>query len=126
MPLRVIALDHDTATVGLYRDLLSEHGYEVTALSRPIDDPEALSALLPDLILLELLVMGELSGPQVIEKLKTHPATAPIPMIVCTAALELLPQVEPLLAKYRVPVVTKPFQIGEFLTVVQRAIASQE
>ena len=124
MSPRVLVLEADPTIVGLYHELLSEHGYEVTALSQPVDEPHAIAALQPDLILLEFHVSWDGPCPQIIEKLKTHPSTATIPIIVCTGALHLLPPLESVLAEYHVPVITKPFQIDQFLAVIQQTVPS--
>ena len=125
MSPRVLVLEADPAIVDLYRDLFSDQGYEVTLLAQPVVDPHAIAALQADLILLELHVSGDVDCPEFIDKLKTHSATAAIPMVVCTSALHLLPPLEGMLAEYHVPVIRKPFQINQFLAVIHQAVASQ-
>ena len=124
MSPRILALEPGLMIAEFYCDLLSNEGYEVTVLAQPVDDPHAIAALQPDLILLEFLVSWDGPGPQIIEKLKTHPSTATIPIIVCTGALHLLPPLESVLAEYHVPVITKPFQIDQFLAVIQQTVPS--
>ncbi len=63
MSPRILALEPDLMIAEFYCDLLSNEGYEVTVLAQPVDDPHAIAALQPDLILLEFLVSWDGPGP---------------------------------------------------------------
>src|SRR5690606_25901406 len=78
-------------------------------------DLDAIIGLQPDLIILDFMVGGEDYGWQLLQKAKMHRATARIPIIVCTAAVQLVRQLEGHLKEKGVGIVIKPFEIDDLL-----------
>lgn len=83
---RVLIIDDQTAIVQLLEEFLSNEGYDVEAIT---DSVEALRRLqrspVPDLLVLDLM-MPQVTGWEVLEALRSDPATAEVPVIVLTAA----------------------------------------
>jgi signal transduction histidine kinase/DNA-binding response OmpR family regulator len=83
-PRRILIVEDDPAAAALLGDYLADDGYTFEflatgeqALARAIEDP-------PAVICLDIALPGELDGWDVLAKLKAHPSTAQVPVIVCT------------------------------------------
>ncbi len=119
----IAVINDDTAFLELMRELLeTEEGYRVQ-ICREADRAYAfVKELRPDLVILDIRVGHEEGGWQILELLTLDPATRPIPVIVCSAALHSLAEHEPLLEQYGCQVLAKPFDLDALLTKVQSAL----
>ena len=114
----VLVYDDDQATLDLYRDLLIDVGYRVTTRDRLPDDPAMAAHLGPSLILLDLIFAGADAGWRFVQAAKRLPATAKIPILVCTAAAQLVDDLSEQLEQLSCRVVLKPFDIDVLLEAV--------
>jgi CheY-like chemotaxis protein len=108
----------------LFRDILEEEGYRVTLSSFTFQDVREVEQLAPDLIVLDFLIGGEALGWQMLQKLKMYRPTAGIPIVVCTAAVQLMRELEGHLRAKDIFVVLKPFDIDDMVQVVHLALAT--
>lgn len=69
---------------------------------------------------------GEETGWKILELLTLNPETQPIPLMVCSAAISDLKDHEPLLRKYAVGVLPKPFNLDALLEKVQAALRKRK
>ncbi len=83
-PRRILVVEDDPAAADLLSEYLAADGYEVEAVAtgeqavaRATEDP-------PAAICLDIVLPGELDGWDVLARLKATPATARVPVIVCT------------------------------------------
>jgi len=83
-PRVLIVEDHEPARVLLRRILQSLGDYTILEAKDGYEALEIAQREVPDLIILDLMMPG-LDGFAVLDSLKAHPATAPIPVIVVTA-----------------------------------------
>jgi DNA-binding response OmpR family regulator len=114
---------NDTQEIlALFRDILTEEGYEVALYSSAIHDMEEIERLRPDLVILDFLFGHENLGFQMLQKLKMRRSTASIPVIVCTAALQAVREMEGYLQSKGVQVVLKPFDVDELVDAVRRSL----
>ena len=98
---------------GRIRLLSCTHGVEGLALAREHQ---------PDLILLDLH-LPDLPGVEVLGRLRADPATSDIPVVVLSA--DATPsQIHRLLAAGAQQYLTKPLDVAELLTVVDRSMAT--
>ena len=119
---RKIVVVNDTQEIlRLFQDLLEEEGYEVHTYSYAFDDVAEIKRLRPDLVILDLLVNNEDHGWQLLQKLKMDPGTVKTPVIVCSAAVRLLRDLEGHLKEKGVGVVIKPFDLDDLLRAVDHA-----
>jgi CheY-like chemotaxis protein len=81
---RVLIIDDDPKSVELFNTLLTSEGYEVLKAYGGKEGIDKTFLYKPDLILLDLM-MPEISGFDVVDKLKTSPETNMIPIIVITS-----------------------------------------
>jgi signal transduction histidine kinase/DNA-binding response OmpR family regulator/putative methionine-R-sulfoxide reductase with GAF domain len=81
---RVLVVDDDPSVIDMIRQLLEDSPYQVEAAADGIQALSAIQAAPPDIILLDLL-MPNLDGFGVIDKLRQQPDTRRIPIIILTA-----------------------------------------
>ena len=84
MPKRILIVDDDPAMVEVLRFALHSEGY---AIRTAVTGREALKKALlspPDLVVLDLIMTG-LPGFSLCERLRSHSATASVPVIMMTA-----------------------------------------
>jgi signal transduction histidine kinase/DNA-binding response OmpR family regulator len=81
---RVLVVDDEPAAVDLITQLLEDEGYQIKGVSSGEEALRALEAEAPDIILLDLL-MPEMDGFEVIERIKANPGWKDIPIVVVTA-----------------------------------------
>jgi two-component system, chemotaxis family, response regulator PixH len=116
MPRRILVID-DPTMLDLYHDLLTDEGYDVIDAARLLT-PAEVEQIAPDLIIVDAFIRGQPVGGELIAALKAQPATAPIPVLLCTAASAAVERVLPYLLATNVPVLHKPFDIDELLHTV--------
>jgi CheY-like chemotaxis protein len=116
---RHILVINDTQEIlDLFREILEEEGYRVSLFSYAFRDLDEIKQGSPDLIILDFIIGGEDYGWQLLQKLKLDRATATIPIIVCTAAVRLVRELEGHLKEKGVGIVLKPFDIDDLLREV--------
>jgi len=84
MAQKILVVDDTPANIKLLGDLLRHKGYEV---STAVNGEEALASIAkapPDLVLLDIMMPG-LNGYEVCRKIRENPATALLPVVLCTS-----------------------------------------
>jgi len=81
---RIFVVDDEKELNNLYKERLEMEGYEVFSFYDGDQALEQVHLLKPDLILLDIM-MPTVSGSEVLELLKSNPATKEIPVIMLTA-----------------------------------------
>ncbi len=82
-PRAVLIIDDDSDTVSLYRRFLEVHGYHLWEARSGEQAWAILAENQPDAILLDVLMPRE-DGWGILQRLKTQPETAAIPVIICS------------------------------------------
>ena len=122
---RVAAINDDPALLALLRELLGvSEGYDVVTCKVGEQAYDFVKERRPDLILLDIRMGGEEIGWTVLERLTLDPETRPIPVIVCSAAVDRLAKHGPRLERYGVEVLPKPFELDALLEKVEACLAS--
>jgi DNA-binding response OmpR family regulator len=122
--LQIAVVNDDTAYLELMHDLLEEEeGYAVSICKEAGDAYEFVKQLQPDLVILDIRVGYEENGWTILELLTLDPATRPIPVIVCSAAVNSLHEHDALLQQYDCEVLPKPFDLDVLLAKVKAALA---
>jgi len=106
----------------LFEEILGYEGYEVVLYSQAIQDMAEIERIKPDLIIVDYIFGGEASGWQMVQKLRMRRATAKIPLIICTAAIREVREIEGFLRMKGIGLVAKPFDIDDLLEAIQTAI----
>ncbi|HEX8968613.1 MAG TPA: response regulator [Chloroflexota bacterium] len=122
---RIAVIDDDPIFVDLMHDLLaSGEGYEVVSAPHWLQSFEFVKTVQPDLVILDLMLGRDQTGWNVLELLRADPATARVPVVLCSAAI-------PALRQYGVAadaddfleVVAKPFDVDYLLEVITGLLA---
>jgi len=121
---RIAVINDDTHYLQLMHDLLEEEeGYTVTICKEADDAYGFVKETHPDLVILDIRVGHEETGWLILNLLTLDPATRPIPVIICSAAISSLHEHEELLKKYDCDVLPKPFDLDTLLEKVAAALA---
>ena len=117
----ILVVEDDAFTVALLRFVLERQGVQVQVVS---DGPAALACMergpVPDAVLLDLL-LPQLSGLAVLERLRQHPAWANTPVVVLSA-LDAGSDLAQAFAAGASDYVTKPFNPEELIARLQRLL----
>jgi CheY-like chemotaxis protein len=109
--------------LALFRDLLEVEGYRVT-LAPDALDLAAVKRVGPDLVILDrMLEEGAGSGWHLLDDLRRDPATAALPVVVCTGAVHRVRENAALLDQFGASLVLKPFDIDRLLRTIGDALA---
>ena len=122
LPPHVVVINDERDLLSLFRELLEEAGYRVSTLTYPTADLADLQVLAPDLLVLDMMFGGEDRGWRFLQQLRLNRATARLPVVVCTAAVRLVRDVQDYLTSMGIGVVLKPFDIDPFLAEVRRRL----
>ena len=126
MAARILVVNDTQEILELFRMLLEEEGYEVVLAGFPIQQVGDIEKIKPDLIILDLVFGDQKSGWQMLQMLRMQRSTASTPVIICTAALDLVREQEGYLVSQDVHVVFKPFDIDHLITNVKQLLESHE
>src|SRR5437667_1520134 len=126
MAARILVVNDTQEILELFRLLLEEEGYEVILSGFPIQQISDVERINPDLIILDFVFGDKKTGWQMLQMLKMQRSTAIIPVIVCTAALDMVREQEGYLVSQGVHVVFKPFDLDHLETNVKQLLASHE
>ena len=127
MKSRILVVNDTQEILELFRMLLEEEeGYDVVLSGFPIQQVKDIEHINPDLIILDLVLGDEKTGMQMLQMLKMQRSTAVIPVLVCTAALQIVREQEGYLVSQGVHVVYKPFEIDDLMANVKQLLGSHE
>lgn len=118
----ILVVNDTQEILDLFRDILEEEGYRVALYSYAIHDLAEIKRIDPDLIILDFIIGGEDTGWQLLQKLKMDRQTMALPIIVCTAAIRLVQELEGHLRAKNVTVIVKPFDIDDLVTQVNLSL----
>jgi DNA-binding response OmpR family regulator len=126
MATRIMVVNDTQEILELFREILTDEGYEVLLYSYGVQDMSEIERARPDLIILDHIIGGEAIGWQMLQKLKMRRSTADIPVVVCSAAVKAVQEMEGYLKAKGVGLVLKPFDIDELLQAVEQALKSRD
>ena len=123
---QILIVDDKSELLHLMRRVLEDEQYQVAIHQNGLDAFATVKATLPDLLILDL-VLGNISGKEVLKQLKDDPVTADIPVIVYTAAVLEAEEVSRLIASdsmyYQgVSLLQKPFELQHLLDMVAQVV----
>lgn len=125
----ILVVNDTQEILDLLRELLDEEGYQVSVSVETVNLTRV-KALKPDLIIQDLLFSNSSQGTgwKFLTLVRLDPATARIPIILCTAAMDTVkdPDMARNLDRLGVRVVLKPFELGDLLTTIAEVLTAQK
>jgi two-component system, cell cycle response regulator DivK len=121
MERHILVVDDHELNVALLERLLELEGHEVRAADSLAAAERALAEEHPAMIVLDLN-LPDGSGLDLTRKLKSHPGTASIPIVACTAAV-MHSDEERALAAGCDAFVSKPIDMRRFSTIVSAMLS---
>jgi twitching motility two-component system response regulator PilG len=112
----VLVVEDSSTTRAVVRSTLGQRGYRVVEAVDGLEALSKLSAIKPDLILLDI-ILPKMDGYQILATIKKKQALKDIPVIMLTAKDKVMDKVKGKLAGSR-EYLTKPFDPDELLEVV--------
>ena len=113
MSALILVVDDNQDNVNIAREILLSRGFEVRVAYNGQSALASIEQQCPDLVLLDIM-MPQMSGMEVLDRLRANPSTASVPVILVTAK----DQDEDLLAGYKYGAdyyITKPFSPKQLL-----------
>ncbi|MGQ9552710.1 MAG: response regulator [Anaerolineae bacterium] len=84
---KVLAIDDNDKMLRLYERYLAAGRYSVTSVTSAKEAEEALQAATPDVVILDVM-MRDVDGWELLQRLHTRPALARVPILVCSVLNE--------------------------------------
>jgi len=122
---RVVCIEDEPAMIELIRLILSRRGYEVIGAVGGREGLEAIQREKPDAVLLDLM-MPEMDGWEVYQKMKANEAMKHIPVIVVTAKAQSIDKVLGLHIAKVDDYITKPFGPQDLIDSLDKVIATRK
>ena len=120
---RVLVVNDTQEILELFSDILGDMGLEVTQMTYAPRELEQVKEAEPDLVILDLIFgERELLGWQLLQKMRMDRSLEQVPVIICSAALNMLNELQGVLTEQRVVVVVKPFGVSQLEEAVRRAL----
>ena len=114
----IMVVDDNPDFLQLVEELLSDEGYQVTVCREGDHAYRRAKQEQPNLLILDVRMVG-LHEWQVLDMIKLDPATASIPIIICSAAVREIEAVEQRLRDQECDILFKPFNIDELVAKVR-------
>jgi DNA-binding response OmpR family regulator len=122
---RVVCVEDEPAMIDLIRLILGRKGYEVIGASGGREGLDVIQREKPDVVLLDLM-MPDMDGWEVYQKLKAHELTKDIPVIVVTAKAQSIDKVLGLHIAKVDDYITKPFGPQDLVDSVEKVLMRRE
>lgn len=123
--LRVVCIEDEPEMIDLVRLILGRRGFQVVGANGGVEGLEAVRRELPALILLDLM-MPDMDGWEVYQRIKADEALRDIPVIVVTAKAQSIDKVLGLHIAKVDDYITKPFGPQELLESVDKILGLVE
>ncbi len=123
-PIRVVCIEDETEMIDLFSMILSREGYQVVGAPGGLQGLQTVEDTQPDLILLDLM-MPDLDGWEVYQRLKSNPKTMSVPIIVVTARAQSIDKILGLHIAKVDDYITKPFSPAELLASVEKVLSKK-
>lgn len=120
----ILAVDDENDVLLIVKTALTSAGFQVTTAPGGPEALEHLEEITPDLIILDMM-MPEMTGFDVLEKIRENSRTAAIPVIMLTGTSDkdkIREAIEVGVAYY----IVKPFEFHDLVSKVNLAIADSE
>jgi len=118
----IVVIDDDPTFLHLMHDILSDEGYCILVHPGAAGARTAIAQTMPRLAIVDLHLEQPAAGLHLLTTLREDPATAHLPVLLCTADILALQAHAAWLREQGIPTLVKPFDVAELLASV-RALA---
>ena len=118
----IVIANDDLTYLELIKDMLTNEGYPSVHCLVGTGTPDAIRQLEPELVLLDINFDQAGPGWQLLDMLRRHPATALIPIIICSTDPWLLREKGGLLRTLHCDSLEKPFDLEMLLAKIRAAV----
>ncbi|MGI8856601.1 MAG: response regulator [Thermomicrobiales bacterium] len=122
----IAVVNDDTIFLELMHDLLTEEGYRTAIWKEGDTAYEMIKEHRPILVVLDIRMERPDTGWMVLELMRLDPATAKIPVIICSADTERIRAKEAYLRGKNCDILEKPFLLEDLLDKVRPFIGAPE
>ena len=122
MAQRILVIDDTQAILDFLRTILEKQGYEVYVAKYVFEDLHEIEHLHPDLIILDFMIGKQKEGWHMLQRLKTYPPTASLPVIISSVAMTFTSEQLHYFQRQSIPSLGKPFNIAYLLETVDRML----
>jgi DNA-binding response OmpR family regulator len=122
----ILVCDNDPTMRQIFEEILADEGYRVTVQAMVCEEIDEVIQVAPDLIVLDLMFGGQLTGIVFLQRLKAIPATKAIPVLTCTAASVMNDEIERQLKEWECDSITKPFDLDVLIAAVEKCLRRTE
>ena len=122
--VRVVCIEDEPEMIDLVRLILGREGFEVVGAPGGIEGLNIIEDLQPEVVLLDLM-MPDMDGWEVYQRMKANPNTSHIPVIVVTARAQSIDKVLGLHIAKVDDYITKPFGPTELLNSVAKVLSEK-
>ena len=114
---RIVVTNHDPVFLELLRVLLRDEGYEALVPPKLEEPYPFIKEVCPAVVVLDVPFRRETEALATLDKLRLDPATAPLPVVVCTISSRELQGLEGREAE-GLYVLSKPFDLEQLLIIL--------
>jgi len=118
---RVVCIEDEPDIIDLVRLILGRRGFDVVGANGGLEGLELIAREKPDLVLLDLM-MPDMDGWEVYQRMKSDEALRDIPVVVVTAKAQSIDKVLGLHIAKVDDYITKPFGPQELLESVEKIL----
>ncbi len=122
LPARVVCIEDEPEMIDLVRMILSRRGFDVFGAPSGQEGLQMIEHMRPDLVLLDLM-MPDMDGWEVYQRMKANSALKHIPVIVVTAKAQSIDKMLGLHIAKVDDYITKPFGPAELLNSIEKVLA---
>lgn len=122
MAQRILVIDDTQDILDFLRTILEKQGYEVSVAKYVSEDLHEIERLHPDLIILDFMIGKQKEGWHLLQRLKTYPPTASLPVMVSSVAMTFTSEQLHSVQRQSIPSLGKPFDIAYLLDTVDRLL----
>ncbi len=123
--LRVQVVEEDDGVQLLLRDIFADVGWESSFHAMAEDAWAAMLQCRPDVVLLDIYLRDQMTGWDLLDRMRENPRTSDIPAVVCTGIL-ISEAVAARLRHACIPLEAMPFDIDHQLETVQAAVGATQ
>jgi DNA-binding response OmpR family regulator len=124
VPPRIAVFNHSPTNLRLFQEILSKRGYEVLTFQQEMTTMAEVELAKPDLIILAYIVGYQENELEIINELRSMPATHRIPIIVCSTGARKIEDIAHYINIHYISLLPKPFNMNELVALVAQSLSS--